>query len=97
MPTLGWFLFVFGIGTVSALGLSLLSTRLRSWPWSSRFGCALGGAALGTFVAAMVLLAYPSLSEGVLGHAVAAAISCTFGLAIQKSVCEGRLPILPID
>ena len=89
------FLSFFVIGALAALALSVLSPRLRAWPWSYRLGCSLGGAAVGTMGSAMLVLVYPSLLNGILGPALLMLVPALMGVGIQTSVREERFPFFP--
>jgi len=92
-----WFVIITIGGTALALLLSLLSSALRKWPWSNRIGCAFGGAALGSFASALLILGYEQLGSGMLSYVVPLSISAIFGVGMQKSVHEGRVPFVPFE
>src|SRR5687768_14007220 len=84
MLTYTWFLLVALVGTLFALAASMLLRELRTSAWSTRIGCAIGGAALGSFAGALLLAAYLPLTSGVWLYAMPCAIAAAFGLVCRS-------------
>ncbi|MBI5908788.1 MAG: hypothetical protein HY848_02365 [Betaproteobacteria bacterium] len=81
-----WFLLSTFFGTMLGLdGFKLLyrsdATRL---PYSTRLGCALGGAFLGTFGGALLVLGYTNLSEFPKDYFVTTVLAIIFAIGSQK-------------
>lgn len=93
MLSYSWFAFVALAGTAGGLLLGLISKPLRQIAWSSRLGCAFGGASVGAFASGLLLLAFPDIPPVISDFALAPSIAVAFGFGVQKCANEGRFPL----
>jgi len=81
-----WFSISTGLGVM--FGLELFKLLFRSsaqrLQFSTRFGCALAGAFLGTFAGTLLILGYESLGSFPTNYYVTAALATIMAVGVQK-------------